>query len=91
MKDTQAAKRQKQVLNIIMPKSLSDPEVKTRSNVGEPLVWQGLHYQPGVLPGENVVRQVLWELYTSLISLSNFCHWTVVLVLDWFIGRFEAF
>jgi hypothetical protein len=62
-KDTRAANRRKQVLNIIMPKSLSDPEVKTRSNVGEPLVWQGLHYQPGVLPGEIVVRQILWELY----------------------------
>jgi hypothetical protein len=62
-KDTQAAKRRKQVLNIITPKSLSDPEMKTRSNVGEPLAWQGLHYQPGVLPGENVVRQILWELY----------------------------
>jgi len=33
-----------------------------RCKVGE-FVWQGKSYRPGDLPSENVVRQILWELY----------------------------
>ncbi len=62
-KDTKAARRRKHVLDTLTPKSLSDPEVKVRSNAGEPFVWQGLSYPPGGLPEDCVVRQILWELY----------------------------
>ncbi|KAF8808456.1 hypothetical protein BYT27DRAFT_7096654 [Phlegmacium glaucopus] len=34
-----------------------------------PVVWQGTEYPSGVLPPENVVREVLWELYEV-----NFIH-----------------
>jgi hypothetical protein len=34
-----------------------------------PIVWQGREYPPGVLPPENVVREILWELYEV-----NFIH-----------------
>ena len=34
-----------------------------------PIVWQGKEYPPGVLPPENVVRDILWELYEL-----NFIH-----------------
>lgn len=34
-----------------------------------PIVWQGKEYPPGVLPPENVVREILWELYKL-----NFIH-----------------
>ena len=48
--DTKAARRRERVLDILTPKFLSDPEVKVRSNAGEPFVWQGVSYPPGVLP-----------------------------------------
>lgn len=28
-----------------------------------PMVWQGREYPPGVLPPDNIVREILWELY----------------------------
>jgi hypothetical protein len=42
----------------------------------EPPVWQGKEYPPGVLPPEDVVRQILWELYKlnficELLSLDH--------------------
>jgi len=61
--DSKSARRRKLVLDTLMPKFLSDPAVKTRSNVGEPFVWQGLSFLPGVLPVDHVVQQILWELY----------------------------
>ena len=61
--DTKTAKRRQEIHDILMPRSSSDPAVKPQSAVGEPLVWQGHNYQPDVLPPENVVRQILWELY----------------------------
>ena len=67
--DTKAVKRRKRVLDTLTPKSLSDPEVKVRSNVGEPFVWQGCSYPSGVLPADHVVQQILWELYEL-----NFTH-----------------
>jgi len=67
--DTKAARRRKRILDTLTPKSLSDPEVKAQSNVGEPFVWQGHSYPSGVLPAEHVVQQLLWELYEL-----NFTH-----------------
>ena len=37
--------------------------MRFRSTVGEPFIWQGRGYLPGVLPVRNVVCQILWELY----------------------------
>lgn len=62
MGDTKAAKRRQQLLDMLLPRS-TFPEVKIRSSFGEPLVWQGKRYLPGVLPPENIVREILWELY----------------------------
>ena len=67
--NTKAVKRCKRVLDTQTPKSLSDPEVKVRSNIGEPFFWQGCSYPSGVLPADHVVRQILWELYEL-----NFTH-----------------
>jgi hypothetical protein len=60
--DTRLAMRLQKIYNILSP-AKSAPEVKPRSTVGEAFFWQGNGYLPGVLPPENVVRQILWELY----------------------------
>ena len=51
------------ILNMLVPKSSIYPEVQTRSTVKQLLVWQGKEYPSGVLPPEDVVQQILWELY----------------------------
>jgi hypothetical protein len=61
--DSKAMKRRQQIHNILMPRLSLDPGVKPRNTVGEPVVWQDRSYLPSVLPAENVVRQILWELY----------------------------
>jgi len=66
---TKAAKRRQEVLEMLVPKSSIYPEVQTRSTAKQPLVWQGKEYPLGVLPPEDVVRQILWELYEL-----NFIH-----------------
>jgi hypothetical protein len=68
-KGTKAARRRQESLDIIMPKSDMYPELKLRSGSKGPIVWQGKEYPPGVLPPEDVVRQILWELYEV-----NFIH-----------------
>jgi hypothetical protein len=60
---TKAAKRRQKVLDMLVPKSSIYPEIQTRSTVKQLLVWQGQEYPLGVLPPEDVVRQILWELY----------------------------
>ena len=60
---TKAAKRRQDVLDLLLPKSSIYPEVQTRSITNQLLVWQGKEYPSGVLPPEDVVRQILWELY----------------------------
>jgi hypothetical protein len=67
--DTKAMNRRKRVHDILMPRSSSDAEVKVRITAGEPFFWQGCGYLPGALPSEDVIRQVLWELYEL-----NFTH-----------------
>ena len=66
---TKAATRRQNVLNMLVPKSSIYPEVQTRSTMKQLLVWQGKEYPSGVLPPEDVVRQILWELYEL-----NFIH-----------------
>jgi hypothetical protein len=65
---TKAAKRRQDVLDMLVPKSSIYPEIQTRST-SKPFVWQGKEYPSGVLPHEDVVRQILWELYEL-----NFIH-----------------
>ncbi len=60
---TQAARRRQESLELIMN------GVKTRNGSIGPIIWQGKEYSSGVLPPDNVVRQVLWELYEV-----NFIH-----------------
>ena len=60
---TQAARRRQESLELIMT------GVKTRKGSIGPIIWQGKEYSSGVLPPDDVVRQVLWELYEV-----NFIH-----------------
>ena len=57
--DTKAARHCEHILDILMPKFLSDPEVKVQSNAGEPFIWQGVNYPLSVLPPDHVVQQIL--------------------------------
>ena len=66
---TKAANRRREILGLLMAKSKLDPEVKMRSTSRGPLVWQDQEYPRGVLPPDDVVRQILWELYEI-----NFLH-----------------
>jgi hypothetical protein len=61
-KDTKAAKRRQQILDMLTPRSDLFP-VKTRSTTGETMIWQGRKYIPTVLPADNIIREVLWDLY----------------------------
>ena len=67
--ETKAARRRQESLNMLLPTTNMYPEVKLRGTSMGPIVWQGQEYLPGVLPPENVVRQILWELYEV-----NFIH-----------------
>jgi hypothetical protein len=67
--ETKAARRRQEVLDIILPKSDMYPGVEKQSGLMGPIVWQGREYPSGVLPPENVVREILWELYEV-----NFIH-----------------
>ena len=67
--ETKAARRRQDTLDIILPNAGMYPGVERRSGSMGPIVWQGREYPPGVLPPENVVREILWELYEV-----NFIH-----------------
>jgi hypothetical protein len=67
--ETKAARRRQETLDIILPNSNMYPGVEKRSGLMGPIVWQGREYPSGVLPPENVVREILWELYEV-----NFIH-----------------
>ena len=53
----------------VLTQKLSFNSVVPRCTAGEPFVWQGRSYLPGNLPPDNIVRQMLWELYEL-----NFAH-----------------
>lgn len=67
--ETKAARRRQEALDIILPKSDIYPGVERQSGLTGPILWQGKEYPSGVLPPENVVRAILWELYEL-----NFIH-----------------
>ena len=67
--ETKAARRRQEALDIILPNADMYPGVKRRSDLKGPIVWQGREYPSGVLLPENVVREILWELYEL-----NFIH-----------------
>jgi hypothetical protein len=67
--ETKAALRRQEVLNIILPNSDTYPGVERRRGLMGPITWQGREYPLGALPPENVVREILWELYEL-----NFIH-----------------
>ena len=67
--ETRAARRLQEALDIILPNSDLYPGVEKQSSLMGPIVWQGREYPSGVLPPENVLREILWELYEV-----NFIH-----------------
>jgi hypothetical protein len=67
--ETKAARRRQEVLDILLPSPEMYPGVEKRSSSMGPMVWQGRQYPAGVLPPENVVREILWELFEL-----NFIH-----------------
>lgn len=66
--DTKAAARRQKILEIVKP-TFASPELKMRTISGQPLIWQGRRYPPDALPPENIVREILWELFEL-----NFTH-----------------
>jgi len=67
--ETKAARRRQETLDMILPNPDMYPGVEKRSGLMGPIVWQGREYPPGVLPPQNVLREILWELYEV-----NFIH-----------------
>jgi hypothetical protein len=60
--ETKAAHHHKEVLDILLPNPNMYPRLERRSSSMGPILWQGREYPSGVLPPENVVREILWEL-----------------------------
>ena len=50
-------------MDMLLPSTNMYPGVGNRSSLMGPIVWQSREYPPGLLPPENVVREILWELY----------------------------
>jgi hypothetical protein len=67
--ETKAARRRQEALDMFFPSTDTYPGVGRRGDFMGPIVWQGEEYPPGVLPPENIVREILWELYEV-----NFIH-----------------
>jgi hypothetical protein len=68
-KETKASRRRQEALDILLPNSDMYPGVVQRSSSMGPIIWHGREYPSGVLPPENVMREILWELYEL-----NFIH-----------------
>jgi hypothetical protein len=56
--DTLSAQRRLHIRDVLETKAMVPQCV-----AGAPFFWQGNQYLPGRLPPDNVIRQVLWELY----------------------------
>lgn len=67
--ETKALHRRQEVLGIILPNSDMYPGVERRNDLMGPIAWRGSEYPSGALPPENMVREILWELYEV-----NFIH-----------------
>ena len=57
--ETKTACRHQEVLDTILPSSDMYP---VWSSLMGPIAWRGREYPLGVLPPENVVQEILWEL-----------------------------
>jgi hypothetical protein len=66
---TKAANRRQEVLHLLLLKPGTSPELKIQSTVKKMCIWQGKEFPSNALPPEDVVRQILWELYEH-----NFIH-----------------
>jgi hypothetical protein len=66
---TKTANRRREVLRLLLPKPGASPELKIQSTLKDTCVWQGKEFPSNALPPEDVVRQILWELYEL-----NFIH-----------------
>ena len=53
--DIKAAKCRQVILALLTPKSEHFPDIKTQSTSGEPVIWQGAKYPPGVLLADHIV------------------------------------
>ena len=69
MGETKAARCCQEVLDIILPNPDMYPRVEKWSSLMGPIVWQDREDPSGVLPPENVLQEILWELYEV-----NFIH-----------------
>jgi len=67
--ETKAVHCRQETLDMILPNPDMYPGVEKQSGLMGPIVWQGREYPPGVLPPQNVLREILWELYKV-----NFIH-----------------
>lgn len=67
--DTKAARRRQEILDMLLPDTDTYSGVERRSGSMGPIIWQDREYPQGALPPENVVREILWELYEL-----NFIH-----------------
>jgi hypothetical protein len=61
--DTKSALRRQCALDLILPNSAMYPGVDRQSVLTGPIIWRGREYPLGALPPENVLREILWELY----------------------------
>jgi hypothetical protein len=67
--DTKAARRRQEALDMILPNTDMYPGVERLSGSMGPIVWEGKEYPSGELPPDNIIREILWELYEL-----NFIH-----------------
>ena len=68
-KETKASCRCQEALDLILPNPDMYPGVVQQSSSMGSMVWHGREYPSGVLPPENVMQEILWELYEL-----NFIH-----------------
>jgi hypothetical protein len=66
--ETKTGRLRREAFDIILPSDMY-PGVERQSSLMGPIVWRGTEYSVGTLPPENVVREILWELYEL-----NFIH-----------------
>ena len=67
--ETKAACHCQQVSDILLPNPDIYPGVEKQSSLMGLIVWQSREYPSGVLPPENVIWEILWELHEL-----NFIH-----------------
>ena len=68
-KETKASRHRQEAFDIVLPNFDMYPGVVQRSGSMGSTIWHGREYPSGVLPSENVMQEILWELYEL-----NFIH-----------------